>query len=37
MPTGVSVAHMVDEYVPVDGLIACAQGLAVAAMRFCGC
>ena len=32
---GVSVAHMVDEYVPVDGLIACAQGLAVAAMRFC--
>jgi acetylornithine deacetylase len=35
-PDGVSVAHMVDEYVPVDGLVACAQGLAVAAMRFCG-
>jgi acetylornithine deacetylase len=34
---GVSVAHMVDEYVPVDGLIGCAQGIAVAAMRFCGC
>ena len=33
---GLSVAHMVDEYVPVDGLVACAQGLAVAAMRFCG-
>jgi len=33
---GVSVAHMIDEFVPVDGLVACAQGLAVAAMRFCG-
>lgn len=33
---GLSVAHMVDEYVPVDGLVACAQGLAIAAMRFCG-
>jgi acetylornithine deacetylase len=33
---GVSVAHMIDEYVPVEGLVACAQGLAVAAMRFCG-
>jgi acetylornithine deacetylase len=33
---GLSVAHMVDEYVPVDGLVACAQGVAVAAMRFCG-
>jgi acetylornithine deacetylase len=32
---GVSVAHMVDEFVPVDGLLACAQGLAIAAMRFC--
>jgi hypothetical protein len=27
---------MVDEFVPVDGLIACAQVLAVTAMRFCG-
>jgi acetylornithine deacetylase len=33
---GLSLAHAVDEYVPVDGLVACAQGLAVAAMRFCG-
>jgi len=33
---GVSVAHMVDEYVPIDGLVACAKGIAVAAMRFCG-
>jgi acetylornithine deacetylase len=33
---GVSVAHMIDEFVPVDGLVAAAQALAVAAMRFCG-
>ncbi len=33
---GLSVPHMIDEYVPVDGLVASAQGLAVAAMRFCG-
>ncbi len=33
---GVSVAHMIDEFVPVDGLVACAQALAVTAMRFCG-
>jgi acetylornithine deacetylase len=33
---GVSVAHVIDEYVPVDGLVRCAQALAVAAMRFCG-
>jgi len=35
-PDGLSVAHTVDEYVPVDGLVVCAQALAVAAMRFCG-
>jgi acetylornithine deacetylase len=35
-PDGVSVAHTIDEYVPVDGLVASAQALAVAAMRFCG-
>ena len=35
-PDGVSVAHTIDEYVPVDGLVACAQALAVTAMRFCG-
>jgi acetylornithine deacetylase len=33
---GLSLAHMIDEYVPVDGLVRCAQDLAVAAMRFCG-
>jgi len=33
---GVSIAHVIDEYVPVDGLVRCAQALAVAAMRFCG-
>jgi hypothetical protein len=27
---------MIDEFVPVDGLVGCAQALAVAAMRFCG-
>jgi hypothetical protein len=27
---------MIDEFVPVDGLVGCAQGIAVAAMRFCG-
>jgi acetylornithine deacetylase len=35
-PDGATIAHTIDEYVPVDGLIGCAQGLAVAAMRFCG-
>jgi acetylornithine deacetylase len=35
-PDGATVAHTIDEFVPVDGLIGCAQGLAVAAMRFCG-
>lgn len=35
-PKGVSIAHTVDEYVPVDGLVGCAKALAVAAMRFCG-
>jgi acetylornithine deacetylase len=33
-PDGPSVAHTVDEYVPVDGLVECAKALAVAAMRF---
>lgn len=35
-PSGRSVAHTIDEFVPVDGLVACAQGLAIAAMRYCG-
>ncbi|HXD63143.1 MAG TPA: M20/M25/M40 family metallo-hydrolase [Solirubrobacteraceae bacterium] len=35
-PEGATVAHTIDEYVPVDGLVCCAQALAVAALRFCG-
>ena len=35
-PGGATVAHTIDEYVPVDGLVSCAQALAVAALRFCG-
>jgi acetylornithine deacetylase len=35
-PDGATVAHTIDEYVPVDGLVSCAQALAVAALRFCG-
>ncbi len=35
-PDGATVAHTIDEYVPIDGLVGCAQALAVAAMRFCG-
>ena len=31
-----SIAHTIDEHVPVDDLVHCARGLAVAAMRFCG-
>ncbi len=35
-PRGLQVAHTIDEYVVVDDLVACAQELAVAAVRFCG-
>ena len=35
-PRSIRWAHTIDEYVPVDGLVGCAQGLAVSAMRFCG-
>lgn len=35
-PTDHNAAHAVDEYVPVDDLVACAQAIAVCAMRFCG-
>jgi len=35
-PAGRIVLHTIDEHVPVDGLVTCAQGLAVTAMRFCG-
>jgi len=31
-----TVAHTIDEFVPVDDLVACSQALAVAALRFCG-
>lgn len=35
-PGGFQTAHAIDEYVPVDDLVACAQAVAVAALRFCG-
>ena len=35
-PGDVRVAHMPDEYVPVDDLMLAAETLVVAAMRFCG-
>ena len=31
-----TVAHTVDEFVPVEDLVLCAQALALAAVRFCG-
>ncbi len=34
-PGDVRLAHMIDEHVPVDDLVGCAQALALAAMRFC--
>ena len=36
IPAAPTVAHTIDEHVPVDGLVACAQALAVVAVRFCG-
>ena len=35
-PRDIAAAHTVDESVPVADLVACAQALAVAAVRFCG-
>ena len=35
-PRDIAWAHTIDEYVPVDDLVRCAQGLAVAAIRYCG-
>jgi acetylornithine deacetylase len=35
-PGGFQTAHAIDEYVPVDDLVACAQAVALAAVRFCG-
>ena len=34
-PSGFRTAHAIDEYVPVDDLVACAQALAVIALRYC--
>ncbi len=33
---GSALAHVVDEYMPVDDLVAAAQALALAVLRFCG-
>jgi acetylornithine deacetylase len=33
---GETVAHAVDEHVPVDDLVACTKALCLAAVRFCG-
>jgi acetylornithine deacetylase len=33
---GAAVAHTIDEHVPVEDLVSCAQALALAALRFCG-
>ena len=35
-PGDLHLAHGADEHVPVSELVACAQGIAIAAMRFCG-
>jgi len=35
-PRSIAWAHTVDEYVPVDDLVACAQALALAAVEHCG-
>ena len=35
-PRSIAWGHTIDEYVPVDDLVRCAQAIALAAMRFCG-
>jgi acetylornithine deacetylase len=35
-PGSITAAHTVDEHVPIDDLVACAQALALAAVRYCG-
>ncbi len=35
-PRSIAWGHTIDEYVPVDDLVRCTQGLALAAMRWCG-
>jgi len=34
-PGDIHRAHTADEYVPIDDLVACAQRIALTAMRFC--
>ena len=34
-PGDVHIAHTANEHVPIADLVACAQGIAVAALRFC--
>jgi acetylornithine deacetylase/succinyl-diaminopimelate desuccinylase-like protein len=35
-PRHIADAHTIDESVPVDDLVRCAQAIALAAVRFCG-
>jgi len=35
-PRDIAWAHTIDEYVPVDDLVRCSTGLAIAAVRYCG-
>jgi acetylornithine deacetylase len=35
-PRDISAGHTIDEYVPVEDLVPCAQALALMAMRWCG-
>jgi acetylornithine deacetylase len=35
-PRHIDNAHSIDEYVPVDDLVLCAQAIALAALRWCG-
>ena len=34
-PRAIDWAHTVDEYVPIDDLVKCAQGIAIAGWRLC--
>ena len=34
-PRDLNAAHTIDEFVPAQDLVQCAQAIAVAAMRFC--
>jgi acetylornithine deacetylase len=35
-PRSIAWGHTIDEYVPVDDLVRCAQAIALSAVRFCG-